>query len=50
MCLSANYSTHEFYLEALNTMIVLLSTQLHQSATDRTDYNYFINILMTKFG
>ncbi|CAO3667070.1 unnamed protein product [Umbelopsis vinacea] len=46
----ANYSTHEFYLEALNTIIVLLSTQLHQSTTDRTDYNYFINILMTKFG
>ncbi|CAO3685374.1 unnamed protein product [Umbelopsis ramanniana] len=46
----ANYSTHEFYLEALNTIIVLLSTQLHQSTPDRTEYNYFINILMTKFG
>ncbi|CAM0134719.1 unnamed protein product [Umbelopsis sp. WA50703] len=46
----ANYSTHEFYVEVLNTIIVLLSTQLHQQSADRTEYNYFINILMTKFG
>ncbi|RUP45096.1 Dyggve-Melchior-Clausen syndrome protein-domain-containing protein [Jimgerdemannia flammicorona] len=47
---NASYSAYEFYLEALNTLIALLSTQIYQSSPNANDNNYFLNILMTKFG
>ncbi|KAI8366147.1 Dymeclin [Blakeslea trispora] len=44
-----NHSTYEFYTEVLNTLIVLCSTQLHQSKLSQTN-NYFLDILMSKFA
>lgn len=49
MPLSLNYSTYEFYTEVLNTFLVLCSTQLQQSKLAQ-DSNYFLNLLMSKFG
>ncbi|KAI7898688.1 Dymeclin [Cokeromyces recurvatus] len=46
---SVNYSTYEFYTEILNTFLVLFSTQLRQSNL-KQQLNYFLNILLTKFG
>lgn len=44
-----NYSTYEFYTEVLNTFLVLCSTQLQQNKLSQ-DNNYFLGILMSKFG
>ncbi|CAO3654552.1 unnamed protein product [Mucor fragilis] len=46
---SMNYSTYEFYTEVLNTFLVLCSTQLQQNKLSQ-DNNYFLGILMSKFG
>ncbi|KAL7330192.1 hypothetical protein PS15p_205168 [Mucor circinelloides] len=46
---SMNYSTYEFYTEVLNTFLVLCSTQLQQNRLSQ-DNNYFLGILMSKFG
>ncbi|CAO3606673.1 unnamed protein product [Mucor hiemalis] len=43
-----NYSNYEFYTEALNLFLVLCSTQLQHSKL--TEDNYFLDILMSKFG
>ncbi|KAI8878773.1 hypothetical protein K501DRAFT_195071 [Backusella circina FSU 941] len=43
-----NYSCYEFYVEALNTFLVLLSTQLQHARLEQD--NYFLGILMGKFG
>lgn len=43
-----NYSNYEFYTEALNLFLVLCSTQLQHSKF--TEDNYFLDILMSKFG
>ncbi|KAI9260057.1 Dyggve-Melchior-Clausen syndrome protein-domain-containing protein [Helicostylum pulchrum] len=45
---NSNYSNYEFYTEVLNTFLVLCSTQLQHSKL--TDDNYFLGILMSKFG
>ncbi|KAG0175177.1 hypothetical protein DFQ28_011210 [Apophysomyces sp. BC1034] len=45
---NTNYSVYEFYAEVLNTLIVLLSTQLHR--TRLTENNHFLDILMRRFG
>ncbi|KAF7729721.1 hypothetical protein EC973_003799 [Apophysomyces ossiformis] len=45
---NTSYSVYEFYAEVLNTLIVLLSTQLHR--TRLTENNHFLDILMGRFG
>jgi hypothetical protein len=45
---SANYSTYEFYVELLNTLLVLLSTQLHHPKLEED--NYFLDLLLHTFG
>ena len=44
---SANYSHYEFYVEVLNTLLALLSTQLHR--TKLTESNYFLDLLLQRF-
>ncbi|CAG8707440.1 28543_t:CDS:10, partial [Dentiscutata erythropus] len=46
----SNASTYEFYQECLNTLLVLLSTQIHQPSANQLDNNYFLNILLTCFS
>ncbi|KAI9489961.1 Dymeclin [Zychaea mexicana] len=43
-----NYSKYEFYVEVLNTLLVLLSTQLHR--VKLTESNYFLEILLQRFS
>ncbi|CAO3624492.1 unnamed protein product [Cunninghamella echinulata] len=45
---NTNYSTYEFYVELLNTVLVLFSTQLHH--TDTKEPNYFLDLLLNQFG
>ncbi|KAI9300617.1 hypothetical protein BJ944DRAFT_21619 [Cunninghamella echinulata] len=45
---NTNYSTYEFYVELLNTVLVLFSTQLHH--TDAKEPNYFLDLLLNQFG
>ncbi|KAI7849547.1 Dyggve-Melchior-Clausen syndrome protein-domain-containing protein [Circinella umbellata] len=45
---NANYSRYEFYVEVLNTLLVLLSTQLYR--TKFTESNYFLEILLERFS
>ncbi|KAL1923654.1 uncharacterized protein VTP21DRAFT_8634 [Calcarisporiella thermophila] len=47
---NANYSTYELYLECLNTLLVLLSTQIHQPSAATTNKNYFLNVLLAQFS
>lgn len=44
---STNYSTYELYVEVLNILIVLLSTQMHKSRV--SEKNAFLDILMQQF-
>ncbi|KAI8086427.1 Dyggve-Melchior-Clausen syndrome protein-domain-containing protein [Halteromyces radiatus] len=44
---NVNYSIYEFYVELLNTLLVLLSTQLHRTKLEES--NYFLDLLMTQF-
>ncbi|CAG8777533.1 18792_t:CDS:10, partial [Gigaspora margarita] len=46
----SNASTYEFYQECLNTLLALLSTQIHQPSANQLDNNYFLNILLTCFS
>lgn len=41
---------HGMYVETLNTVVVLLSTQIFQSSTKHTGENYFLNIWMETFS
>ncbi|ORY94677.1 hypothetical protein BCR43DRAFT_329263 [Syncephalastrum racemosum] len=45
---STNYSTYELYVEVLNILIVLLSTQMHKSRV--ADKNLFLDILLQQFS
>ncbi|ORZ21308.1 Dymeclin [Absidia repens] len=45
---SANYSMYELYVELLNTLLVLLSTQLHHIKLEEN--NYFLDLLLNQFG
>ncbi|CAG8611385.1 12604_t:CDS:10, partial [Ambispora leptoticha] len=45
-----NASSYEFYQECLNTLIVLLSTQIHQLNADENVNNCFLNILLNDFN
>ncbi|CAI2172229.1 14254_t:CDS:10 [Funneliformis geosporum] len=45
-----NASTYEYYQESLNTLLVLLSAQIHQSNASQIENNYFLNILLTNFS
>ncbi|KAI8068464.1 Dymeclin [Gongronella butleri] len=45
---SANYNTYEFYVELLNLMVVLFSTQMHHSPNAAP--NLFLDLLLTKFA
>ncbi|CAO3644618.1 unnamed protein product [Cunninghamella blakesleeana] len=45
---NTDYSTYEFYVELLNTLLVLFSTQLHHN--DTKEPNYFLDLLLNQFG
>ncbi|CAG8474972.1 4124_t:CDS:10 [Ambispora gerdemannii] len=45
-----NASSYEFYQECLNTLMVLLSIQIHQPNADENVNNFFLNILLHDFN
>ncbi|KAG0098123.1 hypothetical protein BGZ93_001097 [Podila epicladia] len=43
-------SAYEFYQETLNLVIVMMSTQLQITSPEPNEKNYFLNIVLQKFG
>ncbi|KAF9419554.1 hypothetical protein BGZ94_009376 [Podila epigama] len=43
-------SAYEFYEETLNFVIVMMSTQLQLNSAEPNERNYFLNIVLEKFG
>lgn len=43
-------SAYEFYQETLNLVIVMMSTQLQLTSSESNEKNYFLNIVLQKFG
>ncbi|CAG8705903.1 14661_t:CDS:10, partial [Acaulospora morrowiae] len=46
----SNASTYEYYQECLDTLLVLFSTQIHQSSPGKINSNYFLNIFLIRFS